>query len=109
MPRPRLYLLILLLLLTACIPAPKQPPTLTPPPTETLTPPPPPTETPAPPPTPASRFQRAGETSLPNAQRLIWSTDSQTLGVLSDQKVMLLAVPALQSLFNYNETTPGSL
>ncbi|GIV65410.1 MAG: hypothetical protein KatS3mg046_670 [Bellilinea sp.] len=107
---PRLSLpLLLLLLLTACIPVPKQPPTLTPTPTATTTPAPPPTETPAPSPTPASLFQPAGEANLPNAQRLIWSTDSQTLGVLGNQTAVLLAVPALQPLFSFSDPAAPSL
>lgn len=110
MPRPLLPLLItLLVLLSACLPTLKQPPTLTPTPTVTLTPAPPPTETPVPSPTPASLFQQAAETSLPAAQRLIWSSDSQTLGLLGNQEVILLAVPALQPLFTFNDPAAGSL
>ncbi|MEW6180737.1 MAG: hypothetical protein AB1522_12510 [Chloroflexota bacterium] len=108
MPRS-LLLLILLVLLSACIPTPKQPPTLTPTPTVTLTPASPPTETPTPSPTPASLFQQAGQTNLPAARRLVWSTDSQTLGVLSNEEIVLLAVPALQPLFTFNDPAAGSL
>ncbi|WP_322793421.1 hypothetical protein, partial [Bellilinea sp.] len=97
--------LLLLLLLTACLPsAPKQPPTLTPPPpTPTLTAAPPPTLTPSPSPTPARHFQPAGQTTLPDAQRLIWANDYPAVAVLGSQNVTLLSVPDLQPLFSYND------
>ncbi len=109
MPRHFLPLFLLfLVLLSACLPTPKQPPILTPtlPPPPTLTP--PPTDTPAPSPTPTSRFQPIAEAQLPTAQRLIWSTDSQTLGVLGGEQAWLLAVPALQPLFAFNDPAAGS-
>ena len=103
--------LLLLLLLTACLPsAPKQPPTLTPPPpTPTLTAAPPPTLTPSPSPTPARHFQPAGQTTLPDAQRLIWANDYPAVAVLGSQNVTLLSVPDLQPLFSYNDPALGSL
>lgn len=108
---PRLPLsLLFFLLLTACLPsAPKQPPTLTPPPPPTLTAAPPPTLTPSPSPTPVRYFQPAGQTTLFDAQRLIWALDFPAVAVLGSQNVTLLSVPDLQPLFSYNDPVLGSL
>lgn len=104
-------LLIVLLLVAACIPEPKQPPTLTPTqsPPPTNTPPPPPTDTPAPSPTPATLFEPAGQTSLSGARRLVWSNDSQSLAVVAEGGAALLNVPDLATLFTLNNPALGSL
>lgn len=110
MMRTNILSLLLLLLLTACLPsAPKQPLTPTPTLTVTVIPPPPATLTPSPSPTPARHFQPAGQTTLLDAQRLIWAKDYPTVAVLGSQNVTLLSIPDLQPLFSYNNPVLGSL
>ncbi|MEN4013792.1 MAG: hypothetical protein ROW48_17275 [Bellilinea sp.] len=100
---------LIFLLLAACIPEPKQPPTLTP----TLSPPPTvtplPTDTPEPSPTPATLFQSAGQTTLSGARRLVWSNDSQSLAILAESGAALLSIPDLATLFTLNDPALGSL